>query len=58
LIQILTNILAKYIYKDFSVNWAEINNWFESLDKNSIEYKNFNKQDIQVLKNALKQCPQ
>jgi len=57
-LQVVINILSKYIYKDIGLNWKEVNTWVKSLKEDSYEAKNFNSTDRQLIADKITACNQ
>ena len=55
-IQVVINILAKYIYKDISLNRKNVNTRIGKLKTDSYEAKNFTTDDKQVITEKSKSC--
>ena len=55
-IQVVINILAKYIYKDIALNWKEVNTRVSKLKTDSYEAKNFNSTDKSMIAEKIKTC--
>jgi len=55
-IQVVINILAKYIYKDISLNRKEVNTRVSKLAADSYEAKNFTTDDKKVITEKSKTC--
>lgn len=52
----MINILAKYIYKDLSLNWKDVNTRVKKLNADSYEAKNFNSTDRQLIADKITEC--
>ncbi len=55
-IQVVINILAKYMYKDISLNRKEVNTRISKLKTDSYEAKNFNSDNIKMVTEKSKSC--
>ncbi len=55
-IQVVINILAKYIYKDIALNRKEVNTRVNKLKTDSYEAKNFNSDDRKMITEKIKTC--
>jgi hypothetical protein len=55
-IQVVINILAKYIYKDLQLNRKEVNTRVSGLAPDSYEAKNFTTDDIKAITERSKSC--
>lgn len=55
-IQVIINIIAKYIYKDTSVNWKEVNTRGNNLRANSYEEKNLTIEDKKIITEKSESC--
>lgn len=55
-IQVVINILAKYIYKDISLNRKTVNTRVSKLKVDSYEAKNFNSDNIKLITEKSKTC--
>ena len=55
-IQVVINILAKYIYKDINLNRKEVNTRVSKLKVDSYEAKNFNSDDRKIITEKSKNC--
>ncbi|EKD25603.1 MAG: hypothetical protein ACD_80C00012G0019 [uncultured bacterium (gcode 4)] len=55
-IQVVINIIAKYIYKDMSLNRKEVNTRVTNLKADSYEAKNFNSNEIKSITEKSKSC--
>lgn len=55
-LQVVINILAKYIYKDFYLNWKEVNTRISKLKIDSYEGKNFTTDDKKVITEKSTTC--
>jgi len=55
-IQVIINILAKYIYKDINLNRKEVNTRVTSLKTDSYEAKNFTTNDKKIITDRSKSC--
>lgn len=55
-IQVVINILAKYIYKDISLNRKEVNTRIKNLKTDSYEIKNFSTDNKKTIEEASKSC--
>ena len=40
-LQVVMNMISKYIYSVYSLNWIEAKNWIKKLDPNGYQYKTF-----------------
>jgi len=55
-IQVVINILAKYIYKDINLNRKEVNTWINKLKTDSYEAKNFTTDDKKLITEKNTSC--
>ncbi|MCX6823734.1 MAG: thrombospondin type 3 repeat-containing protein [candidate division SR1 bacterium] len=55
-IQVVINILAKYMYKDISLNRKEVSTRVSKLKVDSYEAKNFNSDNIKMITEKSKSC--
>ncbi|MCX6825326.1 MAG: PKD domain-containing protein [candidate division SR1 bacterium] len=55
-IQVVINILAKYMYKDIGLNRKQVNTRINNLKKDSYEAKTFNSDDIKNITEKSKSC--
>lgn len=55
-IQVVINLIAKYIFQDFSLDWKEAKNWLDTLDPSDYQYKTFNAGDIKTLTDNANTC--
>ena len=55
-IQVVINIIAKYIYKDISINRDQVYTWRKNLKADSYEARNFTSQDTQYITQKSKWC--
>lgn len=55
-IQVVINVLAKYVYKDLQLNRKEVNTRVTKLKTDSYEIKNFNSDDKKVISDKSKTC--
>lgn len=55
-IQVGINLVAKYIFKDFSLNWEEAQSWLKGLDANDYALKNFTSIDQKAINDKAQEC--
>jgi len=55
-LQVVMNMISKYIYSVYSLNWIEAKNWIKKLDPNGYQYKTFSSQDISTINDRAKIC--
>ncbi len=55
LYQVLVNMLAKYIYQDFSVDRDEVYEWYQGLGEESYEKLSFTSQDLAIIQKYAKE---
>lgn len=53
--QVLVNLLAKYIYQDFSVNWEKVAQWYLSLEDGSYQKLSFSRKDLAIIEKYAKE---
>ncbi len=56
-IQVVINILSKYIYSKYSVDWAQVYKWASNLKQWTYAYKTLNSKDLKIINEAQKKCP-
>jgi len=56
-VQVIINIVSKYIYSNYSANWTNIKNRSDWLHNSSYAYSVLDENDRNVLENANKNCP-
>ena len=55
-IRAAAQLLMNNVYEKYNVNWSDIQNYVNSLNKDSEEYKNFDTTDLGTIKDAAKSC--
>jgi len=55
-LQVVMNMISKYIYSVYSLNWIEAKAWIKKLDTNSYQYKTFSSTDIATINEKAKIC--
>jgi hypothetical protein len=55
-LQVIINIISKYLYQTYSINWNNTEIWINKLRSASYEYKTFTKSEIDTIKNKSKEC--
>jgi hypothetical protein len=55
-LQVVMNMISKYVYSAYALNWIEAKNWIKKLDLNSYQYKTFSSKDITTINDKAKVC--
>ncbi len=55
-LQVIMNILAKYLYPIHSLNRSEAKSWIDWLSSRWYQYKTFTSDDIEIIKQRAKDC--
>jgi len=55
-IQVIINLLAKYIYQNIQINRDQAQTWLNKLKTDSYEYKTFTSDDISIIKDSVRSC--
>lgn len=55
-LQVIINMIAKYLYPIYSLNWTSVQNWVDDLSSRSYAYKNLTETDIKTIKTRSKEC--
>jgi len=55
-LQVIINLISKYIYNSISINRSDAGKWLNRLDKNSYEFKTLNVDDIRIINQNSKIC--
>ncbi len=55
-VQVITNILSKYIRKNYTTDWKQIKTWYDSQEIGSYSYNIFNAKDKSIIINKAEQC--
>lgn len=55
-LQVVMNMIGKYIYANYALNWGEAKSWISDLDTNGYQYKTFSSQDVSTINDKAKTC--
>lgn len=55
-LQVIMNMIAKYLYPVYSLNWANVQEWVDDLNSWSYAYKNFTDTERKAIKTRAKEC--
>lgn len=55
-LQVIMNMIAKYLYPIYSLNWNTVNTRVNDLNSRSYAYKNLSETDIKTIKTRSKEC--
>ncbi|AHB40990.1 hypothetical protein P148_SR1C00001G0183 [candidate division SR1 bacterium RAAC1_SR1_1] len=55
-LQVIINMIAKYLYPIYSLNWNTVEAWVDDLNSRSYAYKNLSEDDIKIIEKRSKEC--